>query len=96
MVLEVVNMSSNGIYFNENLEELKAFAHGEYKKLQNLRAINVYLAHPEAIKIATQSLTPAERRFNVFVPNKYIRKDKMALLKDEGVKFEILKRVGLI
>ena len=97
-------MSCDNNIFNENYEEMRdksltAFIRDmERQKLkeQILRKYTVYLAHPEAIKIATQSLTPEQRKYNVFVPNKYIKKDKMAVLKDEETKLRILIEMGLI
>lgn len=70
----------------------------ENKRMEEIiaRRYKIYLGHPEAIKIATQSLPPKERKYSIFIENKYLRKDKMALLQDINTKIQILKSMGLI
>lgn len=84
---------SNGTIFNKDeLTKMKKSLSASFKTIEKY---NVYLAHPEAIKIAMQSLTLEQRKYTIFIPNKYLKKDKMAVLSGKAKLKALLDR-GLI
>jgi len=69
----------------------------ERQKLKiNINKYNIFLGHPEANELATQALTQEELKYNIFIDNVYLPKDKYILVKDEDFKIKILKQKGLI
>lgn len=69
----------------------------ERQKLKiNIDKYNIFLGHPEANEAASQLLSPEELKYNIFIDNVHLPKDKYILIEDENFKIKVLKEKGLI